>query len=770
VTGLKNARGVSALADGRLIVSANSGIANPFGILFNGTTPYQEYFYHYRFGHTATKIVPSRLLAGHYFATIASSDTDPDYRFDVVVPPQEGWMGYDVRNDIGNFYVVQYSTASPYTVKLTSAAEAARLHPNDEVFYGATTATIQSISGDTITLNKLLIPAGTSNASISAQRCAGRVGTRANMRELSNARGMTTILSGGKEYIVIADTGNRRIVVWDDGTGYVTNWQATDSLARPAAVAPHPTISNKFFAIVRRTDRQTKLYLFTFNGASLTPDSGYPVSVSAGDASDGTEMGLAAAADPATGGIVLAVTDAVAKKVLELRQVGGTWQTTATYTQATGTFAGSALLVQPSDAAIVSTWNGLKLYALDRTGQDGNGLGIYRLVLLSQQTYTPSTSSDAKKLQDGTWTMVSGVASGAFSLVQQFYIQSSDRSSGIQVRYSGDAPPVGQPVVVNGIVATDSVTRERYIAASSWQQAGSLDSVKPLGLSTRSLGGSASGLQDGVFEGQGLSNVGLLVKLSGSVTGKAADGSYIYVSDGSGAGDGTSDGIRVDLSGLSATQRPAPWDGETVLVTGISSMYLGDDGNCHRTVRVRYTNDFAYPSRPTTVDWVSITGPRSDNWSKCNRIGTDGSSIYCVFSQEGVGLTNTFYKYSFTPGSPTSGAWTRLADPTRYSNVPWGGQSGDLAYQNGFLYNQSLTTNNATGGWTNTITRYNIALNSWEVLTDPANPAYDFTGTYSSGNALIKTPPTPARVSRSGTQATGGSSSTGTRRPPTTVG
>ena len=57
-----------------------AGIANPFAVVFDGTTPAEELFYHYRFGHTARKVVQSNVDPKRFYVTLASSDTRPDYR------------------------------------------------------------------------------------------------------------------------------------------------------------------------------------------------------------------------------------------------------------------------------------------------------------------------------------------------------------------------------------------------------------------------------------------------------------------------------------------------------------------------------------------------------------------------------------------------------------------------------------------------------------------------------------------------------------------
>lgn len=371
VIALKNALGITTVENGDFLVAANAGIANPFGILLHGATPYQELFYHFRFGHTARKIVPSRLTPGRYYATLTFSDMDPDFRFDVIDPPAPG-QGYDVRNTIGNYNAAAYATVAPYTLRLSSAAQTVHINPGDEVQSGDATAQVLSVAGDTLTLDRALWAAGQSWPGFSALRTAGRVGGSLPRRELNGARGLGVLVYGDRDYEVIADTGNGRVLVWADDSTYLANWQSPDPLSRPVAVAADPTAEDRVFVLVRRSDRQSSLYLFRFDGSSLTVEPGYPIAVTAGDAADGTEMGLASAYDSATGETVLAITDANTHTVQEWRLSGAARTLTATYNKPIGTYAGAGLLVKPVDVAFVSRIDGLELYALDKTGGDAD--------------------------------------------------------------------------------------------------------------------------------------------------------------------------------------------------------------------------------------------------------------------------------------------------------------------------------------------------------------------------------------------------------------
>lgn len=346
VTGLNNARGMTATVAGRLMVAANSGIANPWGILFAGTTPYQEILYHFRFGHTANKIVPSLLTPGRYYATLASSDMRPDYRFDIIDPPK-GDGGYDVRNDLGGF---EATSLGENSLTLANATDAARIHPGDGVNGPLGDAIVTAIDGAVITTDKPIFGTVHGRLWFTAVRLAGRQGNRAELRELKDARGLAVIEADGKEYVIIADTGNSRAVVWDRDTGYITRMDFASGA--PAAIGVDAGAAG-VLVLDRRPDGNSQLHRLAFDGKSLTEAPGWPVSVDVSDSPG--EIGLDVSAD------VLAITDASKGRILKYAMTATGVKLTATYVKPIGTFAGPAVLVKPTDVASM----GNALYAID---------------------------------------------------------------------------------------------------------------------------------------------------------------------------------------------------------------------------------------------------------------------------------------------------------------------------------------------------------------------------------------------------------------------
>ncbi|MBN1511047.1 MAG: hypothetical protein JXB13_03455 [Phycisphaerae bacterium] len=397
ISGLGSVRGIAPAVDGKLLVAANTGIANPFCQLFDGTTPYRDLFYHFRFGHTANRVVASQVTPGQYYVTLSFSDMTPEYLFDLVTPPTGSTTAYDVRNEISGGWIAEYSASSPYTVRFNTADEAQRFQPGDQINGSAGSARVLSVAGDTLAVDALAFSG--SEHGYNGTRLAGTPGSNAALRELQSPRGLDTLRVGDAEYVAIADTGNRRVAIWTDRTAYVTHWQTADTAARPAAIAANPTQPNAFYMLDRRTNGVSWLYLFHFDGSSLSVEPGYPVVVTVSDYTNNvTELGLAAAMDPATCAPALLVTDAKNNRVVELTRFGTAWQTSSAYTQATGVFAGNAALSRPSDVAYVAEGRSLKRYVVDGS----NRVALVSTAPLANPDCNGNGVADAADITQGT--------------------------------------------------------------------------------------------------------------------------------------------------------------------------------------------------------------------------------------------------------------------------------------------------------------------------------------------------------------------------------
>lgn len=333
LTGVRTARGLTSVGGESFILASNNGIANPFGVLMDGPAPVAELFYHFRFGHTAAKIVPSVVTPGRYYATLLFSDMNPDCRFEIIEPPREG-QGYDVRWELRWF---DGAALSPTQTRI--APERARLlNAGDRVSARGREATIIKAEGGVITVDQ---PVFANQGGFDATRTPGLLGADLASRQLKEARGLCAFTVGGDEYVAIADTGNGRLVIWDHTTRYIANW--SEPGARPAAVAYQP--ANGLLWVLDRRASGSLLRQLRFDGSSLVA-AGPPVPIDVADWAEYREMGLAIATDGS-----LAITDASRGRVLVGRVDGARFTVEATLTQALGTFVGDEGLRRPIDAA-----------------------------------------------------------------------------------------------------------------------------------------------------------------------------------------------------------------------------------------------------------------------------------------------------------------------------------------------------------------------------------------------------------------------------------
>ena len=203
-----------------------------------------------------------------------------------------------------------------------------------------------------------------------------------------------------------------------------------------------------------------------------------------------------------------------------------------------------------------------------------------------------SLVTSAKSSADGTaLTLASQVVTATTG--NGFYVEQSDRTSGIKVVWSDTPVAVGDVVRVAGIMGTDT-NFERLITASSITPDGT-GSIEPLLMTNKSIGGadwsynSTTGAgQRGVIDGVGLNNIGLLVRTSGAVAAVGSD--YIIINDGSNArGGSVVNGIKVLCGGLTK-----PTVGQMVVVTGISTI---DNvrGNLYRALLITNQDNIGNP-------------------------------------------------------------------------------------------------------------------------------------------------------------------------------
>ncbi len=179
-----------------------------------------------------------------------------------------------------------------------------------------------------------------------------------------------------------------------------------------------------------------------------------------------------------------------------------------------------------------------------------------------------------KQIPDNISIDLSGVlVSGLFPADGCFYVQEQDYSSGIRVANPGTGLAVGDIINLSGIISTrkpDTVNAtERQVSTPTFTKIATGASVIPLEMNCKSVGGGTNGLVLGVCDakgeqGSGLNNIGLLVRIAGTVTQKLSQ--YIFVDDGSKIAE-LSDRIGVMVK-CPSTNIPVNV-GDKVAVTGI---------------------------------------------------------------------------------------------------------------------------------------------------------------------------------------------------------
>ena len=149
----------------------------------------------------------------------------------------------------------------------------------------------------------------------------------------------------------------------------------------------------------------------------------------------------------------------------------------------------------------------------------------------------------------------------------RFNVENSDRTSGVAVLGSGASR--GQNVSIWGTV-TKTGDDEMVLNLVHLLPQDSSTPPKPLGMNTRAIGGSTTGMQIGCAGSTGLNNIGLDVAVWGKITDINSTTGWITIDDGTGRTNDTAyKGIKV-TGALDTTPHTI---GQYLLVTGSSSLY-----------------------------------------------------------------------------------------------------------------------------------------------------------------------------------------------------
>ncbi len=210
----------------------------------------------------------------------------------------------------------------------------------------------------------------------------------------------------------------------------------------------------------------------------------------------------------------------------------------------------------------------------------------------------PMTTGQLKAQPDGAKVVLDSmtVTAGTNQFSTTFYVEDNDRSSGIKVSTgsSGISALVGNSLDIVGTIGT--VTGERTVTnPSAYLVASSSPVPEPLVMQTKQVGGSTlNAYTPGVYDGLGLHNTGLLVRVWGRVTNVNATSKFFYLDDGSGYRDGSGQvGVQVFCGGLaSGNSITLPAINQFVTVTGISARKVVS-GRTIPMVRPRNQSDIA---------------------------------------------------------------------------------------------------------------------------------------------------------------------------------
>ncbi len=194
---------------------------------------------------------------------------------------------------------------------------------------------------------------------------------------------------------------------------------------------------------------------------------------------------------------------------------------------------------------------------------------------------------DARGHSLNTYVSLPGIVSAVYS-DQTFYVQDPNRLAGLRVSCSDDLPIVGQRIQVTGSLYASSVCLS--LGGALW--AAYPDAPvppMPLFMQQQSLGGVTAGHQEGVLDGLGVNNIGLLVKTAGRVT-YVQPYQFAYIDDGSGLTDGNALGPGgAPVKGVRVVLPPngtIPLSAMRAMVTGISCRTFAD-GYYRRGILVR---------------------------------------------------------------------------------------------------------------------------------------------------------------------------------------
>ena len=379
--------GVTDLGAGKLLVGnkLDGGTTSTFLSIFAGTTPQREYVYHYRWGHTAMKAVPSALGADRLYVALQNADATDQFSSHLVevYQPMAGVYAAWGPMSVSDIPFIDLSADSLTAHSLTKSGVdfvALGINVGDHLNIQDHDATITAVTTTQITIGSdLLDPLGSLHFFVYMN--AGTFGDVLAQRQVRSVRGLEVLndATTAKEHVAIADPDGQRVVFWNDKTKYVAQYTAAGFT--PTGLARHPLKNGVVFVL--DCSATTRLVQLRLASGTVTVDAAQNLPASL-PASDGTEIGLTAVASGTD--VLLAAVDAADNRIVEYKlTAAGALTQVAQYTSALAPFVGSAALSAPRDVAYTVSGTTRSLFASDGGGN--------RLVLIASASTGGSSGS-----------------------------------------------------------------------------------------------------------------------------------------------------------------------------------------------------------------------------------------------------------------------------------------------------------------------------------------------------------------------------------------
>jgi hypothetical protein len=359
-----SAYGLTDIGSGKFLVANNPGRAQPYVSIFDRGAPEREFMSHYRFGHTALKVVPSS-ETDRFYVTVLQSDTGNEPRmFEIMEPNPDNLASGLYSTSDSAMFSRQADVLLPDRVQAFGQNFAALgANPGDDLDCQGQSRRIAQVNGDTLVLEEAVLDPSNPDRGFSVRRRAGAPGTDMMRRELSSVRGLATLVDPqGQEHVVVADPDGGQALAWDRNTAYKARF--INFQFRPTGVAKDPKQADRVYVLDRGNKR---IWRLQYGWQSLWETGRFDVDSALSETGD-PEIGLATVA--VGNDTHFAVTDGANHRVLEYRlRSTGQFELLNTYTAAQGLVIGMQALERPVDVAYTTEGGVRRLYAVDQNSR-----------------------------------------------------------------------------------------------------------------------------------------------------------------------------------------------------------------------------------------------------------------------------------------------------------------------------------------------------------------------------------------------------------------